>query len=384
MKAATATAAALGIALAAGLTGYQIGRSSAPAAATESKAPTGQESSQRRPATTTGFRKSDIPAFRARLAAETDPLVRFRDALRHMEDWVNADPADALAWLLEQPRSERRDEVIQLALAQYAEINPKSAAAWAQANLKGDQLNNNLLLIVEEWAVQNGTEAADWLNSLPPSDERDGALEGTFFTWAANHPEAAVAYLGKNPGEGEMAAVLRLATYAGWAKSDPENAVSASLESSRQHNDPAQFANTLANWATVDLPASSDWLLANLPDGPQRRAALGELAGMYADQSPKAGLAWLERLRPGTERTEAANAFAAEWASGDPAAAAAWAAKQPADTITPDTIAAIAHNFALQDGDAFDKWRATLPAGPLKHTADQLATHTEQEDDGEE
>ena len=384
MKALPASLAAVAIALVSGFAGYRIGQSSSPAGhsgAVTSPSPDSQTKRSERPATS-GLRKQDIPAFRLELSKESNPLKRFRSALDHLEDWVKADPADALAWLKEQPRSERRDEVIGLALTQFSEQDPAAAAAWAEANLTGNDLNNSVLLIIEEWAVQNGAEAADWLHSRPASHERDAALEGTLFTWSANDPEAAIAYLEKNPGEGELASILRYATYAGWAKSDPENAVRASLESSRRHQDPEQFANTLANWATIDLPASSEWLSNNLPDGPERAAAVVELAGMYAEQSPESGISWLNRLKPGPEQETAANKLIAEWASSDPSAAADWAVKQKLAPLTRDTIQELTHGFLIRDPDAFDAWRASLPAGPLKDYAD--AVSSPEEDGGDE
>lgn len=383
MKVLPATIAALVIALGSGFIGYQIGRGTPSPAPSADDGTTVSPASGKRPArpVATGFRKSDIPAFRAKLAKESNPLNRFRDALEHLEGWVAADPEDALAWLREQPRSERRDEVIGIALSQYAEQDPKAAATWAEANLSGNDLNNTLLLIIEEWAVQDGAGAADWLNTRPQSHERDAALEGTLFTWAANEPEAAVAYLQQHPGGGELSSILRYATFAGWAKTDPENAVRASLQSSRLHQDPEQFANTLANWATIDLPASSDWLLAHLSDGPERAAAVLEIAGMYADQSPESGIEWLDRLEPGKERESAANKLISEWASSDPAAASDWAVKQNSATLTDETIREITHGFLIRDSERFESWRATLPEGPLKSYANLVAEASMDDDE---
>lgn len=385
MKALPATLAAIAIAVVAGFTGYQIGRSSGGTPVAEQSADLPPASTSRQVTrSTSGFRKSDIPAFRARLAQEANPLRRFQDALEYMEDWVSADPEDALAWLMEQPRSERRDEVIRLAIGQFAESDPKAAAIWAHGNLTGDALNNSLILITEEWALRNGAEAADWLNTLPPSHERDAALEGTFFVWAANHPEAAVSHLASHPPEDELATILRYATYAGWAKSNPENAVRASLESSRRHGDPNQFASTLANWATIDLPASSDWLLENLPVGPERSASVLELAGMYASLSPQAGVTWLDRLESGSEREAAANKLASEWAATDPVEAAKWSAAQTVAPLDGDTVSEIVHCLLMEDDEAFETWRSGLSPGPLKTAADELAATMDSPDEDED
>ena len=196
---------------------------------------------------------TDLTRLQSELDAETDPLKRFNLALKSMEAWVNADPKAALAWLRSQQPSGRRDEVIHRALQQYAGNDPKGAAEWARDNLSGIDLNNTLIRICEQWSRANGREAAEWTSALPPSQARDAALEGLTFSWASQDPAAALEYLKTANLDPTLASILRYAAYAGWAKTDPQNAVRESLQSSRAFNDPEQFANTLANWATIDV-----------------------------------------------------------------------------------------------------------------------------------
>ncbi len=315
---------------------------------------------------------SDFKDPQAELDREPDPLKRFKLALRNLETWMNADPRRALSWLKSQQPSGRRDEVIRMALDQYAENEPKGAAQWALENLAGAELNNSLILTTEPWARKNGLEAANWLAALPVTRERDSALESLLFAWAAEDPAAALDYLKKNPGSGDLAGILRVAAFAGWAKSDPQGAVAASLRSSRTHNDPAQFANTLTNWATMDLAGSSQWLLANVKGGEERALAVEELATIFAHQSPEAGLAWIGKLNHGAERDMAVNKLASEWAGAAPAAAAKWAATQTMGALSEQSVGEILHNFLAEDSSAFESWRAALPDGPLKDQATKV------------
>jgi hypothetical protein len=177
-----------------------------------------------------------------------------------------------------------------------------------------------------------------------------------------------------------LSATLRYAAFAGWAKTDPQSAVAASLESSRIYQDPDQFANTLANWATADLAASSSWLLANVRDGEYRASAVRELATFFAHQSPDAGLAWIGKLNAGTERDMAVNQLASEWAAADPAAAAKWAGTQTAGKLTDGSVAEIIHIFAAKDEAGFDAWRMSLQDGPLKSAAAKLAAEVDPEE----
>lgn len=314
----------------------------------------------------------DAKALRASLDAEQNPLARFKLALEHLEEWVAKSPEDALAWLTSQQASDRRDDVIRMALNQYSENDAKGAADWAMKNLSGNELNNAIIAIAENWADENGGEAAAWFLTLPVTAERDAAMENIFFNWASNEPAAALAFLKANPSVAELAPTLRRAALAGWAKSDPNGAVTASLTLSQTHNDSDQFANTVANWATVDLEASSSWLIANLPAGVERTAAAQELATIFAQQSPAAGVTWLAKLAAGQERDSAASALVATWSRISPEEAAKWAMTQEYSTIAPEALAAISENFFMKNPKAFETWRATLPPGPMKDQAVQI------------
>ena len=319
----------------------------------------------------------DFSDLRLKLDAEKDPLARFKLAIAHLEGWVAKNPLDALDWLASQAASLRRDEMVRLALYQFSETDARGAAEWAMKNLSGGDLNNSLIAIANNWATENGREAAGWFLKLPATRERDAAVEGMFFTWASNEPAAALDFLDSDSAVGDLSPTLRRAALAGWAKSDPQAAVTASLESSRTRNDPAQFANTLANWATLDLGASSDWLLANVPASDQRTSAVGELAMIFAHQSPAAGVAWLDKLAGGAERDLAASTLAAEWSGFAPADAAKWAATLNAAVLSAEAVDEISRNFLWKDPAAFQSWRDALPAGAMKELAAQVAASDE-------
>jgi hypothetical protein len=193
-------------------------------------------------------------------------------------------------------------------------------------------------------------------------------------------PIAAVAYADEKSQDKEMASDLRRASYAGWAKSDPVAAVSASLDSSRHHDDMTQFANTLANWATVDLAASSEWLLKNVSNPAERSEAVLELSTIFARQSPDAGLDWIRSLPNKEERQLASNQFAVDWASVDAAASAKWAAAQAPDLLSNETQMEILMSYLAEDDEAFQQWRNTLPEGPLKNKAVELVAPSREEE----
>ena len=356
-----------------GTAGYQIGLRQGPQRATAAQTP-GSYSSRGSGNTERMIvlKKADLTKLRSELDSETEPLKRFNLALKSMEAWVNADPRGALAWLKSQQPSGRRDEVIHRALQQYAGNDPKGAAEWAQDNLTGIDLNNTLIRICEQWSRNDGREAAEWTSALPPSQARDAALEGLTFAWASQDPAAALEYLKTANLDPTLASILRNAAYAGWAKTDPQNAVRESLQSSRAFNDPEQFANTLANWATIDVAAAGQWLLENPLNPGEKTLAAKELAGIYANHSPEAGIKWINKLE-GADKRAALGEFADSWASSDPASAAQWTATLPAGSLDDDTVAKVLHGFLADDQVAFQKWRDSLTEGPLKQQAMKLS-----------
>jgi hypothetical protein len=297
-----------------------------------------------------------------------------------MESWVKRDPRGALDWIKSQQASARRKEVMRLAIGQFAESDPKGAAEWVLANLSGVDLHNTLIQISAPWSRINGPEAVNWLSGIPASKQRDAALESAFFGWGSVDPIAAVAYADEKNQDKKMASVLRRASYAGWAKSDPVAAVSASLDSSRGHGDMTQFANTLANWATVDLAASSEWLMKNVSSPNERTEAVLELSTIFARQSPDAGLEWIGGLPDEKEQQLASNQFAMDWASIDASASAKWAAAQAPDLLSNETQMEILMGFLAEDSEAFQQWRNTLPEGPLKDQATKLVAPSEDDE----
>jgi hypothetical protein len=384
MKPVPLIAAGIAIAIVSGTVGFQLGKTrNTDTSSTVVSQNGATPSASRGPANRTEeppLTRTDLQKLRADLDRETDPLARFKLALQHLESWVNADPKGALEWLKSQQPSGRRDEVMRMALAQFSENDPKGASEWAMENLSGVALNNALIRICEQWAQHDGLAAATWLQALAPGKERDAAMEGMFFTWATQDPSGALAFIEKNPVSPEIAAILRFAAFAGWAKSDPQAAVPASLASSKANGDPSQFANTLANWATMDLAGSSQWLLENVKSGPERELAVIELAGIFAHQSPEAGLAWIAKLNAGEERKAATRQFASEWATSDAPSAAKWAANQTPENVDDGTLTDIFHGFLASDPKAFEAWRTSLPEGRVKAQASKVGTVPEGED----
>ena len=374
MKRFTPLIGSLAIALLFGTGGYFLGKNHFPAATQSEyvlqtpRSPAGYLSGLKKSAPST----IDSSQLRAALDAEKNPLARFKLALQNLEAWVAKNPKDALDWLSSQQPTDRRDEIMRMALSQYSESDPKGAAAWATTNLTGIDLNNAIIAIAENWAQQNGSEAAAWFLALPPTAERDAAMENILFAWSSNEPTAALEFLKTNPKLGDLSPTLRRAALAGWAKTDPQGAVNASLVMSRMNHDTDQFANTLANWATMDLEASSQWLINNLPTGTERIAAAKELATIFASQSPDNGVFWLEQLTQGVERDAAANALAIAWSRSGAADAAKWAASQTTSNLSIEAIGSISRNFMMKNIAAFEVWRNSLPPGRMKEQAAQV------------
>ncbi|HEX7261463.1 MAG TPA: hypothetical protein VF258_06575, partial [Luteolibacter sp.] len=123
MKPAAGIVGALLIAAISGAGGYFLGKGKS---AVNTPTEPAREDSGR--AKRSGLPAMDVKDLRARLDDERNPLARFKLALRNLEAWVAKDPLGALNWLAGQPPSDRRDEVIRMALNQFSDIDAKGAA----------------------------------------------------------------------------------------------------------------------------------------------------------------------------------------------------------------------------------------------------------------
>lgn len=380
MKPATALVLGLGLSITTGLFGFWLGRSSSELSLeSTTEAAAGQSASSRNRPTRPALTRVQTQELTSLLDRETDPLQRFALALDNMEDWVAADPQGALSWLSRQPLTARRSDVIRLALFQWAESDPAAAAVWSRDNLEGIELNNMLIRLAENWAEVDPASAARWCAQLPAGSARLGPLEGLFFRWASADPATARGFLDRELPSDPNTPHLLKAIHAGWAKTDPQGAVASSLEASKRIQNPDLFANTLANWATIDVASSATWLLQNVPPSPERTAAISEIAGMFAHHDPSSGLTWLDKLTP-EERSPARDILAVTWAEADAPSAAQWLASQPSLELDPNATSTILIGFLSQNEDAFTTWRDALPPGPLKQKATELSDLPEDEE----
>ncbi len=362
------------IAVTFGVFGYLLGKNQTPllVQASSEKSRVDRSSEFPRAGGPTNKQRADVSNLRAQLEAEPNPLVRFRMAASRMEAWIAANPNEALGWLMSQQVSARRGEILRLALNQYAENDPQGAAGWVLKNLNGIELNNSLILVAEQWAQSNGRDAANWFLEQPQGSERDGAIEQILFAWASNDPSAAVDYLKSKPAIENLTPTLQRAALAGWAKSEPEAAAARGLEMSRANQDPGLFGITLANWATMDLQASSQWVLDHVPASKERISATQHLAKIYAQQSPDAGVSWLPKLALGDERNSAAGILAASWSRADASNAAKWASTQQVAQLPAESMIEIGHNLLRADPTYFTTWSQALPEGPAKQQISQF------------
>ena len=213
---------------------------------------------------------------------------------------------------------------------------------------------------------------------MPDQEVRTGPLEGLFFLWGAQDAHAARAFLEEKTVDAHNRPIVTQAMLAGWAKSDPQGASSFSLETSRRIGNPGLFANTLANWATVDVTSSAAWLEKHVSKGPERDAAIPDLDGMFAPHDPSSGRDWVLKL-PADDQPSALNSLAAAWARDDPAAAARWlaASSDAAATIHSETLSAIVIGFLAADESSFEQWKNSLPTGLLKQQAEELSQRPE-------
>lgn len=185
--------------------------------------------------------------------------------------------------------------------------------------------------------IDNGGRQLDQLLRSTPSSDHESALEGIIYEYAAKNPELS------------CTAFQRL----------------------REHHTLNPDVTRFLAAALADFDPEEAWLwIKQLPKGPHRKIAVGELCLKIAPEEPAhaADLATLNLpLSDGHESVFLRIAEA--WALTDPPAAAKWAGRFPTGTARTDSLKAILANW---DPTAASAWASTLADTSLRTEVETL------------
>jgi hypothetical protein len=206
-------------------------------------------------------------------------------------------------------RAEHKAESIELGsvIESASPSLSRELALWLRdqpdANLLGDNKEEYYAILLPKWALADAPAAANFFDELgePQRAQCYEAEHGIGRAWAAIDPLGALAWADKH-------------TY-------PTSDGSDSL-----------WSETIAGWASVDLPAAASYVAQHINrQGGQQAAATIIDAMVNEDETGGKAAEWQQTLPSGFRKYGAANHLGFIWGKKDPAACARWIKMLPPD-----------------------------------------------------
>jgi hypothetical protein len=239
-------------------------------------------------------------------------------------DWARTEPAAALAWALEQPRLQDRDDVARVVIYRVLQQDPARAASLVGA-LSATTLAHDADVVSEvagQWATRDANAAAAWSQQLPAGPPRDRALAEVGSRWAEQDAPGAAAFAKGLADSGEQAKWL------------------------------GQVAQV---WSAYDAKAALAWL-GTVPEGPTRDAVVAGFGDGLAIWKPEEAARFAASLPAGELQTETTLKVVTRWVRDDPSAAAAWVSAFPTGPARERAIAELVKQWRREDRTAADAW----------------------------
>ena len=223
----------------------------------------------------------------------------------------------------------------QVLVTHFAEKDPETALTYVDT-LGGDEFVQQKINAMSTWASRDGKAAAAHFESrslqsglVDDDDARTAAAIAN--EWAHSDPVAAWEWAASLPEEVRDQAVRRVA------------AQLASIDSSA------------AMRAVNELPAED------------RGAAMGSLAGRWAESAPAKTATWVNTLTDSDQKAEAASGLITTWVARDPMAASTWVSQLYPGKARDAAIAALVKAQALRnDPQAATLWAASVQDAELR------------------
>lgn len=325
----------------------------------------------------------------ARLAGNFEQTAALYQLLRRA-DAATLDRLLAEADALGAARDVRAKKSI--ILARYAELDPAAAVTAAMATAGSDDAL--VRAVFAAWGKYDHAAALDHAGGLPEPQRRYaavatlGAAAGldadeklevaesfsvleTFVRMlstesALDDPVAAwrdaIATYGDSPDATGREALWRIAQR--WADADPRSAVAAVAELPASTQRRSWLSTLVQHWARLDLTAASGWAEALSPSG-ERSRLLANVAGVIAEDAPRAAIAFAETLG-GEARQQAISAALNAWADENPQAALAALDELGDHAMRQYWQRQIAGRWARQDARAAWDWAVSQSPSPSR------------------
>jgi hypothetical protein len=271
--------------------------------------------------------------------AVRDPSIDLRSPQAAEQAWRSA--------LAVRDRNRRQQGLYQLA-HEWAQKDPEATLRAIESLTDRNEQTQLLGLAVEAWSQNSPRDAFEWVAARPPSAIRTQLLAGTIGTWITKDPPAAIAMLDRlSPTERNQAMPQVIST---WAGMDPQAAAAWAV---KQEGEPIYVTVllTVANqYADHDPDEATRW--ASTIAGERGQEVLSQVIQQIAHGNPGRAAGLVGQLDEGGRRDMAIASVAQAWAQQDPRAALAWVATQPRSETTPDVYRSIFSEWSVYEADS--------------------------------
>ncbi|MBL9147000.1 MAG: hypothetical protein JNM99_25175 [Verrucomicrobiaceae bacterium] len=248
----------------------------------------------------------------------------------------------------------------QVLVTRFAEQDPETALTYVDT-LSGDEYVQQKINAMSTWASRDGQAAATYFESrslqtglVNDDDARTAAAIAN--EWAHSDPKAAWKWAVSLPEEVRDQAVRRVA--AQLAVTDTHGAIQAVNELPFEDRG-AAMGSLAGRWAE-SAPAKTATWVNTLTDSDQKAEAASGLITTWVARDPMAASTWVSQLYPGKARDAAIAALVkAQALRNDPHAATLWAASVQDRALRAELIGQSVKRWQMHDPDAAAAWLAS-------------------------
>ena len=310
------------------------------------------------------------------------------------------DPQDAIAFLDQMPRGQKRDNALSQFVSGWMNQDPDGARSWIKTlpepeqakaiegslwNLTQSDIQETVTLIesfkpsaqtanlyanlVSNWAQSDPDAAQRWVKQLPPGSARQSAQSSLLNRLAQSDPAKAIEFLeGETITDQNRNQVTQVA--ASLARNDPDAAFAwlDSLEvTGSAHKE--LITNTISQLAYQDGPKAASYALT-IEDKSTRKNAIANLIRGWGNQDREAAKTWIDTHLTSEERLGAYDGLLSSISYQEPLGAKALL-EEVSQGLTPEEmkthfkgkLAEVAGNWARNDPNAAAAWAQTQPEG---------------------
>ncbi len=230
------------------------------------------------------------------LAATLDGVDRRHMAQAALQAWAQTDAPAAMRALEEAADLGVPSEVRFSLLAQWSDTDPHAAFEWAVAQKSSMENTHLVVLPLQQIAARDPQEALRLAEKLSGMQRR-GALASVVSTWADSDPRAAAAWLESATGDVSQAVSAVAFAFAQRAPAEAFDWVSTLPKRSQQI-----ALQSLVSAAAMNAPDQAVGLVANIRDAELRAEATRTLVMGWGQNAPRDAAQWVARNADAQER----------------------------------------------------------------------------------